>query len=310
MICENCGKEHDGSYASGRFCCKECAKAFSTKNENMHDTKLLKCIDCGKICCVNKRTNNKYRCKTCKDYYLLNQDTNVGILTCKICGRKYTKYSSGCKNEFCKTHKLLGFNNLIKYFGFNKNKLGTIEVETEFNRVRENIYDLYINQRLSAIDIANMFGVESKHCLTQTTFQFLDIPIKNFKETSKDAYLNGKIKQQEIYNQYKSGKHITWDGKEVFLRSSYEFDFAAKLDEDHILYEVEHLRIKYFDSVKLEYCTAVPDFYLPESNTIVEIKSDYTLNIQNMKDKFAAYKNLGYNTRLILNKKEVDLYSL
>lgn len=31
MICENCNKEHDGSYASGRFCCKECSKAFSTK---------------------------------------------------------------------------------------------------------------------------------------------------------------------------------------------------------------------------------------------------------------------------------------
>ena len=32
MICENCRKEHDGSYASGRFCGKECAKGFSTKS--------------------------------------------------------------------------------------------------------------------------------------------------------------------------------------------------------------------------------------------------------------------------------------
>ena len=34
MICENCGKEHDSTYGSGRFCCKKCAKAFSTKNIN------------------------------------------------------------------------------------------------------------------------------------------------------------------------------------------------------------------------------------------------------------------------------------
>lgn len=29
--CEYCGKEHDGSYGSGRFCSKSCAKGFSTK---------------------------------------------------------------------------------------------------------------------------------------------------------------------------------------------------------------------------------------------------------------------------------------
>lgn len=27
--CEACGKEHDGSYGSGRFCCKSCYKSFS-----------------------------------------------------------------------------------------------------------------------------------------------------------------------------------------------------------------------------------------------------------------------------------------
>jgi len=32
MICENCGKEHDGTYATGRFCCQECARSFASKN--------------------------------------------------------------------------------------------------------------------------------------------------------------------------------------------------------------------------------------------------------------------------------------
>jgi len=43
---------------------------------------------------------------------------------------------------------------------------------------------------------------------------------------------------------------------------------------------------------------------------IVEIKSEYTLDIQEMKDKVKAYKELGYNFKLILNNEEVDLYSL
>lgn len=32
MICENCNEFHDGSYASGRFCCSKCAKSFSTRS--------------------------------------------------------------------------------------------------------------------------------------------------------------------------------------------------------------------------------------------------------------------------------------
>lgn len=29
--CENCGSPHDGSFASGRFCCRGCAASFCTK---------------------------------------------------------------------------------------------------------------------------------------------------------------------------------------------------------------------------------------------------------------------------------------
>jgi predicted nuclease of restriction endonuclease-like RecB superfamily len=51
---------------------------------------------------------------------------------------------------------------------------------------------------------------------------------------------------------------------------------------------------------------AIPDFYLSESNTIVEIKSNWTYDEQNMKDKFKVYKEHGYNFKLILEGKEVD----
>jgi hypothetical protein len=33
MFCENCNKEHDGIYGSGRFCSTKCARGFSTKNK-------------------------------------------------------------------------------------------------------------------------------------------------------------------------------------------------------------------------------------------------------------------------------------
>ena len=49
MICENCGKEHDGSYGSGRFCSKECARSYSSKQLKNTVLKEAKCINCGKI---------------------------------------------------------------------------------------------------------------------------------------------------------------------------------------------------------------------------------------------------------------------
>jgi hypothetical protein len=33
MKCENCNKEHNGTYASGRFCSSKCARGFSTKEK-------------------------------------------------------------------------------------------------------------------------------------------------------------------------------------------------------------------------------------------------------------------------------------
>jgi hypothetical protein len=40
--------------------------------------------------------------------------------------------------------------NLIKYFGFDKSKYGTVEVEDEYKRVRNLLYDLYWNKNMSS----------------------------------------------------------------------------------------------------------------------------------------------------------------
>ena len=59
MICENCGKEHDGTYGSGRFCCSKCARSFSTKNDDNNQQKETVCNICGKLIYVNKRLSKK-----------------------------------------------------------------------------------------------------------------------------------------------------------------------------------------------------------------------------------------------------------
>jgi len=303
MKCENCGIEHDGSYGSGRFCSKQCAKSFSTKNE-INKLKEVNCVDCGEKIYVNKRTFlGNCRCNKCKQNYHKHSD----IKHCKICGRIYYKGQNGCSNIFCKNHTLQGFKLLINYFGFNKEKLGTLEVENEFNRIRNIIYKLYWEDNLSSTEISEKFNFKSKHSITQTVFKFLNIQNRSISQSISNAFLTGRKNQSNTKNQYKCEWHTTWEGKEVFLRSSYETDYANKLDDQKISYDVECLKIKYFDSQKNEYKCAIPDFYIPSENMIVEIKSSWTLNIQNMKDKMKAYNELGYKVKIICNHKEIQL---
>lgn len=226
---------------------------------------------------------------------------------CPICGRKRSA-DGNCENDFCNKHNYQHFKSLIKYFGFDPTKYGTPDAEAEFYRVRNMLYDLYWNKGLSSTDLAKKFNYPSTPTnITQKFFKnYLSIPVKSVKYSTIENYFNGKCTNTHS-NQYKSEWHTTWNGKEVYLRSSYESDYAVELDNKMIDYEVESLRIKYFDSNKNEYRCAIPDFYLPGTNTIVEIKSEWTLDIQEMLDKKKAYLEQGYNFKLILDHKETEI---
>lgn len=83
--------------------------------------------------------------------------------------------------------------------------------------------------------------------------------------------------------------------------------YAKDLDEKQIDYSVEDLRILYWDTQKLKQRIAIPDFYIPSENLIVEIKSEYTLDEQNMKDKVSEYKKHGYNVCVMVDFVEREI---
>lgn len=151
--------------------------------------------------------------------------------------------------------------------------------------------------------------------MPQNVLENLEIPRRSHSESQKNYLINNPAAKpafsETIFRKnLKTETHISWNGEEYFLRSSYEIEYAESLDALKILYIVENLRVEYYDSQQKVMRIAIPDFYLPESNEIVEIKSDFTLDIQEMRDKFDAYKKLGYKPKLILEKDEVDLYNL
>ena len=306
-------KSYSGTKVKMKVHCNDCGEDFEITPihhlkynnggcPNCHKTKIVKCSKCGKEIVVDRYIgpNFKIYCDECK---IKLRRTNIKIKQCKICGN-YIKTGTKCNNDFCNEHHIQTFKTLIKYFGYDKNKLGTEEAE-------DMLYDMYWNQHMTSSQITNFFNYYDSAHLINNVFYRLNIPVKTLSQSVKEAYKNGIVNcQNSIGNSYKSTQHTTWNNNKVFLRSSYELDYAKYLDENKITYEVEKLRIEYYDSQNNETRIAIPDFYLPEINTIVEIKSTWTLDVVNMIDKVKAYKENGYGFKLILEHKETDIYSL
>jgi hypothetical protein len=298
-ICLECGKSFIFKDKRQKFCNNSCSAKYSNKHRNYNPsddkrTKQMNCSGCGKKILVDIRAGQNVKCKKCNELrrkkyssrYIIKNDK----LICKYCGQEKC-----LRPDVCRKHQI--FPTLINYFGFDKTKIGTIKIYEEFDRIKNKIIEDYWNKKLSTLDLSKKYMYSSnniRHFLKE-----MNISLRNLSSSIRNAVLNGKNISHGI-NQYKCGWHTTWDNKQVFYRSSYELNYAEELDKQKIEYEMEKLRILYWDTQKQIQRVAISDFYIPSQNKIIEIKSPYTLNEQNMKDKEKAYKEHGYKFELIV----------
>lgn len=269
--CPCCGKEVRSTFRK-TFCSSSCAAKYNNKKRIV----------------TTHKTNNKNKIK---------------ITTCKVCGRPFTQIgrekicSAKCKSVL----KLLP--TLTKYFGADITLLGTEDILKEYDVIKDRLYNEYWNEECTGTDIAKKYNYPSPANITGKIFKYLGIPTRNCADTNSLLFKKGLHKINDVSVCSKQQWHTTWDKKEVYLRSSYELDYAIELDKQQIIYEVESLKIKYYNTEHDSYRCAIPDFYIPRTNTIVEIKSKWTLDITEMKDKANAYVNNGYNFILMLEHK-------
>ncbi len=223
---------------------------------------------------------------------------------CSYCGKNFIPKG---KEKFC-SNECKKMNNcsitLSKYFGYDLSNIGSNKAIEEFNRIKNLLYNDYWNLKMTSKEICYKYNYPNAGNITGKIFKYLNIPSRNCSDATKLNFLLGNLKPGNNYF-YKSEWHTTWNNKEVYLRSSYEKDFALKLDNQKIDYNVESLRIKYYDSQTKNYRCAIPDFVV--GNKIYEIKSKWTYDELNMKDKFKAYIELGYEAHLILEHKEIKI---
>lgn len=302
--CSNCGKELYVSVYRGnssKNLCDECKEnKLKNKIQKYHnkvkkERKYSQYYKCGKKAIpkkylkynldINKEENIKeilYISNRNKLYKKLNWNCRELVpFQCPICGDMH------CTNEICKKwENIHSLQTLVKYFKFDTSTLGTKKALDELNNIKSFLYHKYKEESIP-------FELISKdlHMIHHTMWNILvRFGIEENKQRGKG-------------HNYKKGYHKTWYGGDVYLRSSYEFTYAYILDKKHIYYEVEKLKIKYFDTQLQLYRTYKPDFYLPATNTIIEIKPRYEgdkshFSMQNVKDKFCECEKLGYNCKL------------
>lgn len=193
----------------------------------------------------------------------------------------------------------------LAIFGFNDGAIGTVAVHDEFNRVVEFIKTEYYDNEMSLPDLCKKYNYPDPGTLGAFLKRGLNFELRNQSTAGSMAYKQGKIPIKDTFPNCKTGDHTTWDGRIVHYRSSYELDYYHILDKQKVYYLVEALRITYYDTVREKERTAIPDIFIPDDNLIVEIKSNFTYNKQEMNDKFQSYEEKGYKTKLILDKEEV-----
>ena len=175
--------------------------------------------------------------------------------------------------------------------------------QQEYLKIQNLLMTRYFIENGSMITIMKEFGIPSSRTM-DTVFREFEIKARSDQEAALLSIQEGRSDPFKNAHSFVHIWHDTWEGKNFMLRSSHEEHLAKFLDDAQIRYEVECMRIKYFDGEN--YRIAIPDFYLPETNEIVEVKSTYWLDKENMNAKSKAYKELGFGFLLYLDKQWVE----
>lgn len=287
--CLECEKET----TNPKFCSHNCSASHNNKTRIFKDTaykgtKKVNCCSCKKTIEVNIRSPiNGCKCDGCRKKRY-----------CMCCGAE----RGGCiRKDICKKYSLLS--SLVKYFGFDDSLIGSEKVFKEFVRIKNILEEEYCDDGLSLPELAEKYGHGDIRNVSKI-FKSLGIKTRTLSESQTNAFITNRREIHLISPNFKHGWHDTWNDKKVFYRSSYELNYCEILDKQKIDYEMEELKILYWDSQLQKQRVAIPDFYIPENNLIVEIKGDYTYDKQNMIDRIISFKKHGYEFRMILEGKE------
>lgn len=278
--CKHCGKEIDDKH---KFCNSSCAAKYNNARRERKPW--------------TEEQRQKASDDACRRHGNLPYAERWHV--CKCCGQKF---QSNNRKHFCseclKIDGLWDRLRILNHLGVWKQGKNIDEATREASQL---LSKLYFEEKESLLSIAQRF-----HICKDTVKCYIGEKLRTRGEALQVAVETGRTDVPSS-PRFKQGAHTSWEGHKFHFRSSWEERYMQELDEKKVPYLYEAFRIRYFDTQKNEERVAVPDFFLPDTNTIVELKSSYTYDEQNMKDRFKAYQERGYKTILLLDWQEQPL---
>lgn len=304
-ICENCGKEHDGSYGSGRFCSFLCKQKFNIRSK----IKDYHCSFCGKdfigitsqqfgahktTCKFNPKRNDKLKKigQSTIDRTNIKNPLRERILECPNCHKTFTRmirdkqFAEGRYKHFCSSycsHSFAGKSNEW----IEEKKLAERKAIVKYykNVLNKDITSSVCLQCGKSFDRLNRNGSKfcSDECSELHKRKAISIKTKNRCDRGEFGGINNDT--------FKKHKHGWFKG--IYCGSSWELAYliynldkgiAIKRCDKIFYYEYEGKILRYY-----------PDFEV--GDTIVEIKG--------YEDKKAKEKQRQHPEILVLRKKDL-----
>lgn len=183
-ICENCKKEHDGNYGSGRFCSIKCARSFSTKakrkeiNEAVRK-KLTKSSETIKLICEYCKTEFEVKLSKGKQH-CCSKSCSMKLRGGWLSVHKKVNWSEVNKKSYANGHNYVA-GGTTKWFDYNGIKVqGTYELRT-----------------CKILDIWKQYNVIKDWEYTKDTIQYIGI------DNKKHTYLlDFKVITNEGFSYY------------------------------------------------------------------------------------------------------------
>ena len=281
--CMKCGTEFVPRYRLKNYCSDKCKP-----HHNPTESEIQASIERNK---EKSRSNGivpiderHYTCLHCSVVFQKKWPPKNRNIFCSM--------SCSSKFRFSKEDERKRLSDTIKKISLRKRGNTLTKRESPRAIAKALLIDMYFDKKMSMLDIQREYGVNvnTLHKFAKKT----GFSLRTISQGSMLAFAEGrKILSVNAQPTFKQGWHTTWEGKQVYYRSSYEHDVCVDFDDKRVPYEMESLRISYHDSQKCQTRTALPDFHLPDSNEIHEAQRVYFFNKINMQDKFRVTAKLG-----------------
>ena len=240
-----------------------------------------------------------------KIWHFMN-DTNE-IPKCHICGIneskwQYYKYDYGCCSLSCsgkQSMKTTSMNIGVE----NQFQLESVKIKSKETLLKK--YGVDNISKLESIKIKKEETMLRNYGRKNNMGKNSELLMLNKYGVRNPAHIP-ELADKTQFNRFKK-RHllITPSGKRIFLQGlevkGYNTLLKEGYKEEEILYRKSNMpKIIYiFEGKEKRY---YPDFFIKKENLIVEVKCNYTYEVEKEKndEKFLSTKNLGYNHRLMI----------